>query len=483
MKDFFSCFQKEDPFVMIKNYIHFKKWLQENFFCKKNYKKNFIISIAILILVDFLKKKFLIPFKIFIVILNSDKDAFSKKIIEFLSNSCYTNISIEKIINYSKIFYFKISFFAFYDLISFLEKNSYTTFLKYITKYFHINLLHDVHDNFNEAFRKFTDKANNLHTKRIYKPNFFTPEIEKNKNFSKIYKTIKIFGKKTDSINSIDVSFDENLITLALDNSVVKVFDLTGESNTNLNFSLIGHSTSVICAKAFTCKNFIVSCTLNGELFLWSFHSKKLLCNYENFNKSIWTISLSKKEKFFCTSNDDGLAMLWATDRLFPLRFFKGHKSYINVIKWHPYNLHIATGSDDGTVRIWDIKNSKTSVCYKKFKENVYNLEFSPNGFEICISGKKYIDIWDIRTQKTLKRIKTGCSVTKHFLYSPEGRFLFYNLNQKTLKILQRNSLDFSYNKILPFKHIKKLYLTDSKIKKLHDIKFNHTKTLTVVGI
>ncbi|AEA39031.1 TATA box-binding protein-associated factor chain TAFII 90 (nucleomorph) [Cryptomonas paramecium] len=483
MKTFPSCFRKEDPFVVIKNYIHFKKWLHRNFFFEKNHKKNFFISIAILILVDFLKKNFLIPFKIFIAIFNSDKDVFSEKMTNLLLNPQYTNILIEKIINHSKIFYFKFSFSVFYDLISFLEKNSYTTFLKYISKYFHVDFLYDIRNNFDKAFKKLANKTNGLYTKKFYKTNLFRSELKKNKNFLKVYKMIKIFGKKTNSINSVDTSFDENLITLALDNSTVKVFDLSRELNTNLNFSLIGHSASVICAKAFACKNFVVSCTLNGELFLWSFRSKKLLCSYENFNKSIWTISLNKKEKLFSTSNDNGLAVLWATNRLFPLRFFKGHKSYINVIKWHPYNLHIATGSDDGTVRVWDIKNPKTSVCYKKFKENVYNLEFSPNGFEICISGKKYIDIWDIRTQKTLKRINTNCPVTKHSLYSPEGCFLFYNLNQKTLKILQRNSLDFPCDKMSPFKHIKKLYLTDSKIKKLHDIKFNRAKTLTIIGI
>ena len=44
---------------------------------------------------------------------------------------------------------------------------------------------------------------------------------------------------------------------------------------------------------------------------------------------------------------------------------FKGHKNMVRTLSVEPKGQFVATGSDDGTVKIWEIQ---TGYCHKSFK-------------------------------------------------------------------------------------------------------------------
>nr|UXY88416.1 TATA box-binding protein-associated factor chain TAFII 90 [Cryptomonas curvata] len=484
----------EDPVNIIETYVHLKNWI----FGFSDIYRNFLITIlspfAILILIDLLKKNFFIEAKFFVAAFFSDLDATYKVLFESMKSS-FDNTDIQNKENFiikNKIFYIEFPTHVFTNMISFFEQNFYLHFLKYINRYFKIKFLSNRNPiikkreinlknnhlkyniaKFNKQY-KFKNRNENLSNKRFEISNYNFPEN------LKFYKTLKIVCRNFDIINSVSISSDENTIVSGLDNSGIKVFDFINESSKNLSYNLIGHSASVSCVKISNCNNFVVSSSVNGELSLWSLEYKKKLINYENFNKPIWDISFSSKDNYFSTACGDSSSSLWITDRLFPVRFFIGHKSDINVTRWHPSNSIMATGSDDCTVRLWDIKTARSVSSYKKFDNNIYNIEFSPDGFEISISGlANYIDIWDIRTGKILKRIKDKNSdkLVKNLIYSPDGHFLVHNVKSKTLNFVARKNSKYkgeSGTNYYP------LYISFQKI---YQIKFNSKEKITIVGI
>jgi WD40 repeat protein len=492
--------KNEDPVNVIETYVHLKNWINGFSDIYRTYLIPILSPFAILILIDLFKKGFSIEAKFFVAAFFSDLDTTYKVLFESLESS-FDNTEIqnkENLIIKNKIFYIELPIHVFTNLIYFFEQNFYLDFLKYFNRYFKMKFLSNLNIIKNSKINyinnqlkynkikireqyKFKSRNENLSNEYFAISNYNIPEN------LKFYKTFKIVCKNFDIINTVSISSDENTIVSGLDNSGIKIFDFINESSKNLNYTLIGHSASVSCVKISNCNNFVVSSSVNGELSLWSLEYKKKLLNYENFNKPIWDLSFSSKESYFSTACGDSSSSLWIIDRLFPVRFFIGHKSDINVTRWHPSNSIMATGSDDCTVRLWDIKTAKSVSSYKKFDNNIYNIEFSPDGFEMSVSGlANYIDIWDIRTGKISKRIKYKYydKSIKNLAYSPDGHFLVHSVKSKILNFVTRKNFKYyNCNKLLKKESGTSYYPLYLSFQKIYQIKFKSKEKITIVGI
>jgi WD40 repeat protein len=105
---------------------------------------------------------------------------------------------------------------------------------------------------------------------------------------------------------------------------------------------------------------------------------------------------------------------------------FKGHSGSVSCIAWSPDCKHVASGGDDGTVRICDAQSGKEAVsCWKGRSFSVKALSWSPDGKYVAIGRKETILLWDM-TSGTKLRIRRG-SCTKcvsSLAWSPDGKYL-----------------------------------------------------------
>jgi WD40 repeat protein len=63
-----------------------------------------------------------------------------------------------------------------------------------------------------------------------------------------------------------------------------------------------------------------------------------------------------------------------------------GHTSIINNAVWHPDSRHVASASDDGTVRIWDAETGK-EIYRIDVGSRVYAVAWSPDGKQFAYGG------------------------------------------------------------------------------------------------
>ena len=106
-----------------------------------------------------------------------------------------------------------------------------------------------------------------------------------------------------------------------------------------------------------------------------------------------------------------------------------GHTGGVNCTSYSPDGGHIISGSDDSTIRIWDVKTGTTvGEPLKGHSGGVYGVSDSPNGRQI-FSGSYdgTIQIWDAETGDTVgKALKAHKEPVWSVAYSPNGWYTLW---------------------------------------------------------
>lgn len=85
-----------------------------------------------------------------------------------------------------------------------------------------------------------------------------------------------------------------------------------------------------------------------------------------------------------------------------------GHERGVNWAMFHPKLPLIASGSDDKTIRIWKLSETKYNEvdCLRGHSNNVSSVVFHPNNdFLISNSEDKSIRIWDLKRKSTVEKV------------------------------------------------------------------------------
>ena len=87
-----------------------------------------------------------------------------------------------------------------------------------------------------------------------------------------------------------------------------------------------------------------------------------------------------------------------------PLHTFDHHSAIVNDVEYHPVHSHmLASVSDDLTMVMWDTRDkSKAKVCSGGHTDDINALAFNPESEYIVATGSadKTIGIWDLRNEK-----------------------------------------------------------------------------------
>ncbi|ETO18739.1 WD-40 repeat protein [Reticulomyxa filosa] len=112
-----------------------------------------------------------------------------------------------------------------------------------------------------------------------------------------------------------------------------------------------------------------------------------------------------------CSGSDDKTVRLWDVNDGKQIKSFNEHSEYVYCVKFSQYHYHnnrrtvICSASRDKTIRFWDFKNSQQMQMYNGHTGGVNGIEFSSfNGGRYLCSGSddNTVCLWDIETSKSL---------------------------------------------------------------------------------
>ncbi|HWS34919.1 MAG TPA: AAA family ATPase [Actinoplanes sp.] len=149
-----------------------------------------------------------------------------------------------------------------------------------------------------------------------------------------------------------------------------------------------------------------------------------------------------------------GTVQLWdVTDRAHPSRagpLLKAHSQQVETLVFSPDGAMLATGSRDGAVHLWDVRNPRAPARLSTpgtFNGYVNQVAFSPNGHLLVAgSADKTIRLWNVRDPRVPTVVGRPLTPGDHYVFSadfsPDGSLLAVGLADSTVRLYDMTDPD-----------------------------------------
>lgn len=124
-----------------------------------------------------------------------------------------------------------------------------------------------------------------------------------------------------------------------------------------------------------------------------------------------------------CTGTPQSL-VLWDVATGEMLQQLRGHTSGVNAVVFSPDSTLLASGGDDGTIRLWDLATGKESRLGDR-QGKITALAFAPDGRSLASVGEdRILRFWDMKNHKELRRVERSPYQGRidAIAFSPDGR-------------------------------------------------------------
>ncbi|UCH93264.1 MAG: hypothetical protein JSV88_23705 [Candidatus Aminicenantes bacterium] len=147
-------------------------------------------------------------------------------------------------------------------------------------------------------------------------------------------------------------------------------------------------------------------------------------------------VDVSPDGKWIISGSDDKTLKLWDVESGKEVRTFKGHNSYVNSVAFIPQGNLILSGSIDKTMKLWDLHTGEEIRTFKGHSDTVRSVVFSPRG-NVILSGSDdmTMKLWDLKTGKEILTFKGHNASVNCVAFSPEGNYILSGSDEHTLKL------------------------------------------------
>ncbi|MBI3407512.1 MAG: WD40 repeat domain-containing protein [Planctomycetes bacterium] len=246
---------------------------------------------------------------------------------------------------------------------------------------------------------------------------------------------LKKFDGHQDTIRGVALSADGRWgVSGSVDQSV-RVWDLTSGKEER---TLRGHTKEVWAVAFHPNSRQVFSASWDATARLWDVKTGEEKKRYTH-PIDVNGLVLSRDASTMLTCCDNQTVYLWDVVKGEELKRFSGHTNFVYCVAFSPDGRHIASGSTDRTVRVYDMSTGNTVKTFE-CANNVINVVFSSDGKHVLSSGDNVIHMWDIVTGKEHRRFEGHSGPVPAMALSPDGRRLLTGGDDKTIRLWDVNS-------------------------------------------
>ncbi len=140
---------------------------------------------------------------------------------------------------------------------------------------------------------------------------------------------------------------------------------------------------------------------------------------FEGHKDGVNSVAFSPDGNILASGSDDETIRLWNVNTGELLNIFEGHESRVNSIAFSPDGNILASGSDDETIRLWNVNTGELIETLTRHKRSVNSVAFSPDGNILASSASSIISLWNAKAfdpnpEPVLWDLETGKQVEEN---------------------------------------------------------------------
>jgi WD40 repeat protein len=185
-----------------------------------------------------------------------------------------------------------------------------------------------------------------------------------------------------------------------------------------------------------------------GEARVWRDDGNKLSLAWQAHTAAIQALAFSPDEQALATGSWDGTVKLWNLESG-TLLWMGRHTSSIQRLAFAPDGKYLASGGDDATIRLWEVSTGTHLQALSCQSNPVYALAWSADGNRLASGGfDGTISLWEMQGRQaaypgTATHILTGHrGPVWSVAFSPDGRILASGSFDHTVKLWDMERLE-----------------------------------------
>ena len=257
-------------------------------------------------------------------------------------------------------------------------------------------------------------------------------------------KLLKNVQGHTNWVLSVKFSPDGQLLASGSDDQTIKLWNV----RTGQLLKTLQEHTGWVRALAFSPDGMqMASASDDRTLKLWDiarpvtqeaspFFSVTLGKTLQGHTNGIWSVDFSPDTIHLASGSVDQTIGLWDIQTGERLQTLVGHGNWVRSLKFSPDGTHLASGSYDQTIKLWHVPTGELLQTLEGHTKGVWSVDFSPNGIYLASgSYDQTIKLWHVPTGELLQTLEGHTNGVWSVDFSPDGIHLASGSYDQTIKL------------------------------------------------
>lgn len=227
----------------------------------------------------------------------------------------------------------------------------------------------------------------------------------------------------TDAVRSVAFSPEGDLLATGSDDATIRFWEVPGLED---NKTLTGHHFGVLSVSFSPDGLLLASGSRDHSVRVWHVDSGMELSVISGHTQ-VTSVAISPDSENLAGSLSSSI-YIWSMatrENLCVMRGFAGHAYQVNSVAFSPDGQRLATGSNDTTVKIWDVVRCSVVRTLREPEGVVNAVAYTPDGKLVAAaSGDGWVYVWEADTGELIHRLSGHPSPVRALAFRADSRTL-----------------------------------------------------------